>query len=243
MRVKLIIEYNGAMYAGWQRQENALAIQQVIEESIFALTGERINIVGAGRTDSGVHALGQTAHFDTFSTIPADRFAPALNTILPESIRIRESSEADENFSARYSAKGKTYQYKIYNSRVNSPLHMLDHAYIPLLLDVDRMKAAAKYFLGEHDFAAFCARDKRNGSTIRSLWQCDIVRIDKEIIITVSGKSFLYNMVRIISGTLIEVGLGKIDPDSIPELITKKERTLTGQTAPANGLTLKEVYY
>ncbi|HOV69594.1 MAG TPA: tRNA pseudouridine(38-40) synthase TruA [Clostridia bacterium] len=243
MRIKLIIEYDGTNYAGWQRQLNGIGIQQVIEDALFKLTGEKTVVAGAGRTDAGVHALAQVAHFDTESTIPPDKFSFALNTMLPPDIRIKESSKAENGFHARFNAKGKCYIYRIYNGRHSSPLLRLTHAHIALPLNVDAMNKAAQLFVGKHDFVSFSASDRRKGSTVRTIYTCQVSGTGEEITVTVKGDGFLYNMVRIITGTLIEVGLGKRDLDSIKKALETRDRTLAGITAPANGLTLKEVYY
>lgn len=243
MRIKLIIEYDGTNYAGWQRQVNGTGIQQVIEDALFKLTGEKTTVIGAGRTDAGVHALAQVAHFDTRSTVPPDKFSFALNTMLPPDIRIKASLQAEDGFHARFDAKGKCYIYRIYNGRHSSPLLRLTHAHVPLPLDVDAMNGAARLFVGRHDFASFTTADRRRGSTVRNIFACDASGAGEEITVTVEGDGFLYNMVRIIAGTLIEVGLGKRDAESIKKALETRDRTLAGVTAPANGLTLKEVYY
>ena len=243
MRIKLTVEYDGTAYAGWQRQENAIAVQQRVEEALYALTGQKIAVKAAGRTDSGVHARGQVAHFDTEATVPPDKYVLALNCLLPPDIRIRRSEQVSEDFDARYGATGKLYEYKIYNGVYLPPMMRHDHCFIPAFLDTERMRIAAEYYAGVHDFAAFAASDKREGSTVREVYGCQVIRQGNEIFIRVNGRSFLYNMVRIMSGTLIEVGLGKLDPHRIPEIIQSKDRTQAGRTAPACGLTLVEVYY
>ena len=243
MRIKLIIEYDGTNYSGWQRQANAKSIQQTIEDTIFILAGERVVVEGTGRTDKGVHALAQVGHFNTHKNIPAEKYTFALNALLPEDIRIKSSECVGELFHARYSAKGKTYIYKIHNARHSSPTLRLYHAHVNLPLDEQKMAQAAQYFVGRHDFAAFAASDRREGSTVRELSQCDVVREGEIITITVSGKGFLYNMVRIIAGTLIEVGRGLREADSIPATLESKDRKQAGVTAPANGLMLYRVFF
>ena len=243
MRIKLIIEYDGTAYCGWQRQDNGVAVQQVLEEALTALTGRKVTVRGAGRTDSGVHARGQTVHFDTDATIPPQRYVLALNPLLPPDIRVRSAQEAPADFDARYSAIGKKYEYRIYNGPYLPPLMRLDHCFIPAPLDDRAMARAAAAFAGVHDFAAFAAADHRKGSTVREVFSCEVTRRGREILISVSGRSFLYNMVRIMAGTLIEVGLGKIPADAVPGIIASKDRKQAGRTAPAHGLTLAEVYY
>ena len=207
------------------------------------LTQSKCVLNGAGRTDSGVHALGQVAHFDTFASIPPDKYVVCLNNILPDDIRISCSSEVDKSFDARYSAKGKLYEYKIVNDVYESVFKRRDHTFVPVALDAERMNAAAKYFIGTHDFLAFTSVKKLEGLSLRTIWDCGVVRRGNEIIISVSGISFLFHMVRIITGTLIEVGGGKRAPEDIPEILKSGDRGRAGDTAPAKGLTLIEVYY
>lgn len=242
-RVALRVSYDGTNYSGWQRQENADSVQARIEKALHALTGQEIGVTGASRTDAGVHALGQTVHFDNPSHIPADRFCYALNTCLPDDIRVTASCAAAGDFHARFNARGKTYRYLIDNSRHGTAMYRHFMAHIPQPLDAALMDAAAKDLLGEHDFAAFAAAGSVAKTTVREIWRADVQRNGDAIELTVAGKSFLYNMVRIIAGTLIYIGMGKLPPESLKKALETKDRLDLGITAPARGLTLMEVYY
>ena len=243
MRIKLTIEYDGTAYAGWQRQENALAVQQVIEEALTKLTRARVVIAGASRTDAGVHALGQTAHFDTESRIPPDKYAFALNTMLPADIRIRKSEAVSEDFHARFSNKGKRYRYLIYQSPHAGALNRNTHAHVIYPLDVEKMQAEAQDLVGTHDFAAFAASGSVVKDTVRTIYSASLTRRGDELELLVEGSGFLYNMVRIIAGTLISVGAGRLEEGAFARAIQSGNRLDLGVTAPAHGLTLMEVYY
>ena len=244
MRVKLIIEYDGTNYAGWQSQNNAVGVQQKIEAAFFRLTGRQTAVTGAGRTDSGVHALGQCAHADVETTIPAEKLCYALNAILPDDIRIRESTEVSEDFHARRSAKGKHYRYTIFNAPQACAIERDYRAHIRYPLDVEKMREAAGYIKGEHDFKCFQAAGSTPvKTTVRTITALEIKKQGDVITIDVFGTGFLYNMVRIIAGTLIEVGSGKKSPGSLEEIINSKNRDNAGPTAPAKGLTLVKVFY
>lgn len=242
-RIHLIVEYDGTNYAGWQRQINALAVQQVIEEKLAKLTGEHIVITGSSRTDAGVHALGQSVHFDTESRIPGDKFAFALNTMLPRDIRIRLSEDISPDFHARFSTKGKRYRYLMYDAPHAGALNRNTHAHVIYPLNVERMNQAAKTLLGTHDFGAFAASGSIVKDTVRTIWRADVTRNGNDIELIVEGNGFLYNMVRIIAGTLIGIGTGKINPDAFVRAIETGDRLDLGVTAPAHGLTLMEVFY
>ena len=242
-RIHLIIEYDGTNYAGWQRQENALAVQQVIEEALGRLTRERIVIHGASRTDAGVHALGQSAHFDTDSRIPADKFSYALNALLPPDIRIRFSEEVSPDFHARFSTKGKRYRYLFWDARHAGAINRLTHAHCIYPLDVGLMQREADALTGTHDFAAFAASGSVVKDTVRTIWRADVTRNGDEVMILVEGSGFLYNMVRIIAGTLRDIGSGKLEPGALERAIRTGNRLDLGVTAPAKGLTLMEVFY
>ena len=241
--IKLTLEYDGTGYHGWQSQINAVAVQDVVSGAIKSLTGEDCAIVGSSRTDAGVHALGFVCNFFTNSAIPADKFAFALNAILPEDIAVKGSEEVPPDFDARFSAKGKTYKYLFYNSPFPSALlrHRAYHVFYPL--DAGAMGRAAAHFAGTHDFAAFSAAGGAARTTVRTVYSADVRRNGELIEFTVTGDGFLYNMVRIMAGTLAEVGFGKIDPDAVPGIITGLDRKKAGRTAPAHGLYLAEVYY
>lgn len=243
--IKLIIEYDGTNYSGWQVQENGPSIQAEIENALLIITGEKIRIIGSGRTDAGVHARGQTANFKTESKMPADRFSYALNGVMPKDIVIKESCEIPEDFHARYSAKGKKYSYLILNSKFPSAL-LRNYAYhinYCERLDISRMRKAAECFAGTHDFAGFMSAGSSVKDTIRTIYGITIGCSGELIKFTYEGNGFLYNMVRIITGTLVDVGIGKIKAEDIPEIIKSKDRKLAGATAPAHGLYLEEVYY
>lgn len=242
-RIKLIIEYNGAAYGGWQRQKNAVTVQQRLEEAIFAVTGERLAVTGASRTDAGVHALGQTVHFDTEAGMPAEKFAWALNTKLPPDIRCVLSSEAEEGFHARFSAKGKKYIYRVHNAPHASALYsdMTWHFFRPL--DLDTMRSAAADLIGRKDFYAFMAAGSAAKTTVREIYSLDIRREGQEVVFEITGSGFLYNMVRIIVGTLCYIGCGKLPPDTVRRMLETRDRTLGGPTAEPGGLTLAEVWY
>lgn len=242
-RIQLIIEYDGTNYAGWQRQENALAVQQVLEERLSRLTKERIVLHGASRTDAGVHARGQSAHFDTLSRIPPEKFSFAVNTMLPEDIRVRLSREVPESFHARFSTRGKRYRYLFQVSPHSSPLNRLTHAHIIYPLDEEIMREEARDLIGTHDFAAFAASGSVVRDTVRTIYRADVERDGEEIRLTVEGNGFLYNMVRIIAGTLVGVGNGKIERGAFRRAIQTGNRLDLGVTAPAQGLTLMEVFY
>ena len=242
-RIRMIVEYDGTNYAGWQRQSNALAVQQVVEEALTRLTRLPVTVTGASRTDAGVHALGQTVHFDTPSRIPADKFAYALNTLLPPDVRIRRSEAAPEGFHARFSAKGKRYRYLIYESPHAGALNRNTHAHVIYRLDDGLMRAEAEALLGTHDFAAFAASGSVVKDTVRAIHTVRLERRGEELELTVEGNGFLYNMVRIIAGTLISVGAGKLAPGAFRRAIETGDRLALGVTAPAHGLTLMEVFY
>ena len=241
--IKLIIEYDGTSYHGWQSQNNAVAVQDVIEKALVTLTGEKSNLIGSGRTDAGVHALGQVANFVTNSNIPPEKFSYALNNILPDDVVIRSSEEVPMSFHARYSAIGKRYRYVIYNSRQRSALHRNRAYFVPYPLDFHSMEKAAGYFVGTHDFSAFRASDSSIKTSVRTITGTWLKKENEIITFEIAGNGFLYNMVRIIAGTLVEVGIGKISADDIPHIIESRDRRIAGRTAPPHGLYLMEVYY
>ena len=238
-RFVLVCEYDGTAYCGWQRQINGPSVQQVLEETLARLTGEAVTVTGSSRTDAGVHALGLCAHFDSATRIPPDKLAFALNTMLPPDIRIRESSPAPEGFHARYSACGKVYRYAFFNSRHDCAIGRQYAAHVPLELDERLMQALC----GTHDFAAFAASGSVATSTVRTIYRAQVTRSGETVALTVLGDGFLYNMVRIIAGTLMEVGTGKRAPGAIASAIATGDRLALGQTAPAKGLTLMRVLY
>ncbi len=243
LRIKLILEYNGEKYCGWQRQTNGISIQQHVEQAIKKLTGVKTAVTGAGRTDAGVHALGQVAHFDIQTSIPPEKFSYALNLILPKDIRIKESSEADAAFHARYSAQAKQYRYTIYNHVHASAIYDGISLHVRRKLNIEAMKRAAACFFGTHDFRAFMAAGSDVKETVRTVYHITIDQEEPFITLDITANGFLYNMVRIIAGTLIEAGKGRISYDKIKKILESKDRVYSGPTAAPKGLMLMRVYY
>lgn len=241
--IKLIIEYDGKEFNGWQKQPNKLNIQGTIENAIKQLTCEEVELNASGRTDAGVHAFGQVANFKTNSNIPIDKFAIALNSILKKSIVIKEAIEVQENFHARYNCKRKTYRYIINNSSFGTAIYRNLECNIKQKLNIEAMKQAIQFFIGEHDFKAFKSSGTSSKNSVRTIYNANIIQENERIIIELTGNGFLYNMVRIISGTLVEVGLGKIKPEEIPNIIKSKDRNNAGKTLPPQGLYLVSVEY
>ena len=243
MRVKLVVEYDGTRFAGWQRQKNGLSVQEVLEQAFEKASGERIVIHGAGRTDAGVHAMAQVAHLDTQCSIPANKISFAMNMLLPRDIRVKHSSEADSDFHARFCAKAKSYQYIYYNATHASALMRDKTTHIRGHIDIRAMKIAAGYIRGTHDFACFCASGSDVKDTVRTIYRLSVSSHEPLICIDVTGSGFLYNMVRIIAGTLIDVGRGKVSPEHVRAIIDGRDRTKAGATAPARGLVMVRVHY
>ncbi len=207
--IKLTIEYDGKKFNGWQKQPNKLNIQGEIENAIKEITGEEVELIASGRTDAGVYAFGQVANFKTNSNLPIEKFAIAINSRLKKSIIIKQAEEVDDRFHARYNAKQKTYRYIINNSKQGTAIYRDLECHIPIELNVEEMKKAAKYFEGEHDFKAFKASGTSSKSSVRTIYQAEVLKKGDRIYIELTGNGFLYNMVRIISGTLVDVGLRK----------------------------------
>lgn len=242
--IKLTIEYDGKDFNGWQKQPDKLNIQGTIEKAIEQITGEEVELSASGRTDSGVHALGQVANFKTNSNIPIEKFAIAINSKLKKSILIKSAEEVDESFHSRLTCKRKTYRYVINYSEMGTAIYRNLETHIPMKLDINKMKQAISYFEGEHDFKAFKASGTSSKSSIRTIYQAKVFSIDDERIgIELTGNGFLYNMVRIIAGTLVEVGMGKISPEQMKTIIMAKDRSLAGKTLPPEGLYLVKVEY
>jgi tRNA pseudouridine38-40 synthase len=241
--IKLIIEYDGKKFGGWQKQPTKLNIQGEIEQAIKEITGEDVELIASGRTDSGVHSLGQVANFKTNSNIEIEKVAIAINSKLKKSIVIKKAEEVSEDFHARYSCKGKKYRYIINNSQQGTAIYRDLECHIPQKLDVEKMRKAIKYFEGEHDFKGFKASGTSSKNTIRTIYKAEIKQEGERIIIELTGSGFMYNMVRIIAGTIVDVGLGRINPEEIPRIINLKDRNKAGKTLPAHGLYLVEVYY
>ena len=241
--IKLTIEYDGKDFNGWQKQPNKLNIQGTIEQAIKSITGEDVELNASGRTDAGVHALGQVANFKTNSQISIDKMAIAINSRLKKSIVIKKAEEVDERFHSRLSCKRKTYRYVINNSPEGTAIYRYLETHIPQKLDVQKMQEAIKYFVGEHDFKAFKASGTSSKNSVRTIYDAKIEQKDDRIFIELTGNGFLYNMVRIIAGTLVDVGLGKIEPERIKEIIELGKREFAGKTLPPNGLYLLKVVY
>ena len=242
-RIKLTIAYDGTNYCGWQVQPNGITIEEVLNRSLKKLTGEDILVIGASRTDSGVHAMGNVAVFDTDTTIPAEKIAVALNQRLPEDIVVVKSEEVALDFHPRYCDCSKTYEYHIINTRIPIPTKRLTNYFVSYPLDIEKMKMAAAYLVGEHDFVSFCNVRTDVENTVRTITALDIVTKGNEITIRITGNGFLYNMVRIIVGTLIRVGRGFYEPEKVKEILEAKDRKTAGVTAPAHGLMLMEIQY
>lgn len=242
--IKLTIEYDGKDFNGWQKQPDKLNIQGNIEKAIETVTGEKVDLMASGRTDRGVHALGQVANFKTNSQLPIDKFPIAINSNLKKSIRIYSAEEVDEEFHSRLSCKKKTYRYIINNSKYGTAIYRNLETHIPIKLDIEKMKEAIEYFQGEHDFKAFKASGTSSKSSIRTIYKAEVKEMpDDRIWIELTGNGFLYNMVRIIAGTLVDVGLGKINPEDIIKIIKSKKRENAGKTLPPQGLYLVKVEY
>lgn len=240
-RVCLRVAYDGTAYCGWQVQKNGRTIEGELNRALAELTGEEIQVIGASRTDAGVHGLCNVAVFDTRSRIPGEKFSYALNQRLPEDIRVRASKEVPEDFHPRHCRSRKTYEYHIYNAVFPNPLRRLYSCFTYVPLEVERMSRAAAYLVGEHDFASFCSAGSQAETTIRTIYSLDVARDGEEIVIRVTGNGFLYNMVRIIAGTLMEAGSGRMEPEEIPKILEARDRAAAGPTAPACGLVLKEL--
>jgi tRNA pseudouridine38-40 synthase len=243
-RIKLTVAYDGTDYCGWQIQPNGITVEEVLNREISRLTGEDIHVMGASRTDSGVHALGNVAVFDTESRIPPERIAYALNQRMPEDIVIVRSEEVPEDWHPRYQDEiTKTYEYHIYNGPVPDPIRRRSCAFVSFPLDVKRMRQGAAFLVGEHDFVSFCNVRTNTSDTVRTVHEICIDQTGNEIVIRISGNGFLYNMVRIIAGTLIRVGRGFYEPEKVREILEAKKRTEAGVTAPPQGLVLVSIQY
>lgn len=246
-RIVLIIEYDGTNYVGWQIQPNGISVQQVICSALKRLTGEEVSLHASGRTDSGVHAHAQTAHFDTESRIPADKFCFALNTFLPPDIRLRASFEAPAvngaEFHSRFCVKRKHYRYTVLNAPHNSAFTRNTALHIHAKLDIKRLNEAAGFFLGTHDFAAFKAAGSKTATTERTIYKSVWTKCGNYLYYDVAGSGFLYNMVRIMVGTMLRIGMGYESPDSVKHALEFPVRDNAGDTAPAHGLMLYRVEY
>ncbi|WP_342758627.1 tRNA pseudouridine(38-40) synthase TruA [Kineothrix sedimenti] len=237
-RVMLTVAYDGTAYSGFQVQENAKTIEGELNRCLSGLFSEDIKVIGASRTDAGVHALCNVAVFDTNARMPGEKISYALNQRLPEDIRIRRSKEVEADFHPRRCESRKTYEYRIINSQFPLPTKRLYTHFTYIPLDVIRMQAAALYLVGEHDFKSFSSIASQAETTVRTIYDLQVKQEGEEIIIRVTGNGFLYNMVRIIAGTLIEVGKGRWEAEYVPDILNALDRTAAGPTAPARGLML-----
>lgn len=237
-RIKLVVAYDGTNYCGWQIQDNGISVEAVLNRELSTLLGETIAVIGASRTDSGVHALGNVAVFDTETRIPAEKISYALNKRLPEDIRIQRSEEVDEDFHPRHCDSEKTYEYRILNRKFPVPTERLYSYFVYYPLDVEAMAEAAGYLVGEHDFISFSSSHTQVLSTVRTIYELSVCRESDIITIRVRGNGFLYNMVRLIAGTLIRVGLHIYPPEHVREILEGRKRGVAGPKAPAQGLTL-----
>lgn len=242
-KVKLVVAYDGTNYCGWQIQPNGVTIEQKLNEALTQLLGEEIKVTGASRTDAGVHSLGNVCVFETSSRMPAEKISFALNQRLPEDIVVQSSCEVDERFHPRFSKSKKTYEYRILNRKMRMPTRRLDTYFFHYELDVAAMQKAAGYLVGEHDFKSFCAANAQSETTIRTIYSCEVSKKEDIITIRVTGNGFLYNMVRIIAGTLIKVGNGDYKPEDMKEILDACDRSKAGPTAPAHGLTMIGLEY
>lgn len=242
-KILLTIAYDGTRYFGWQRQENFITVEGEVEKALSKLFNANVELRGASRTDTGVHALGQRATFEISTTIPTCRLPYAINNILPDDIRVHKAEEVSAKFHPQYDAKNKTYRYKIYNDLFKNPILNNYTWHIHNNLDMDKIKEASKHIIGKYNFSAFCASGSTTKTKVRTVYCLDIYKEENLIFIDINGDGFLYNMVRIIAGTLVYVGIGKIDPNEIPEIIESLDRTKAGKTAPPQGLTLMKINY
>lgn len=245
-RILLTVAYDGTHYSGWQKQKDP-AVVTVEGELTKALQqlfrNPELECIGASRTDAGVHALGQRAIIDVETTIPAEKIPLAIRSFLPADIVVTKAEEVPETFHPRFDCVKKTYEYRFWNSPVKNPKERLYSTYVQKPLDIEKMNAGAKGLLGTHDFAAFCAAGAQVSTTVRTIFDCHVERQGESVRLYVTGDGFLYNMVRIIAGTLQAVGLGKLPPEAVADIVAGKDRSKAGQTAEPQGLTLMEIFY
>lgn len=237
-RVRLTVAYDGTNYHGWQVQDNGRTIESELNRCLSELLGERIRVIGASRTDAGVHALCNVAVFDTESRMPAEKVSYALNQRLPEDIRVRKSEEVEADWHPRRCESRKTYEYRIYRGEFPMPVKRLYSYFTYHDLDVESMRRGAAFLEGEHDFRSFCQTGSQAESTVRTVYSVEVEEQGEELVIRVCGNGFLYNMVRIIVGTLLEVGRGRRRPEDLAAVLQAADRSAAGPTAPAHGLTL-----
>ena len=242
-RIMLTVAYDGTNYCGWQIQPTGITIEEVLNQALSHLLREEIHVLGVSRTDSGVHALGNLCVFDTETRIPAEKICYAVNQGLPGDIVVQKSEEVPLGYHPRKCNSEKTYEYVIYNNRLPNPVERLYSYFFYMPLDVDKMKEATSYLIGRHDFASFCGSGAQVKTTIRTITSMDVWRDGDMVTIRVSGTGFLYNMVRIISGTLIEIGNGQYPPERMDKILKACDRAAAGPTAPAQGLTLMGIEF
>lgn len=243
-RIKLTVEYDGTNFSGYQLQPDKRTVQLELENALLKIYGEKIVTYASGRTDSGVHALGTVVHYDQPKSIKHGRIADCLNAFLPEDVRIIKAEIVDDNFDARFDAKRKTYEYRFYLSRTERPLMRNRALRVNEETDVEKMKEACSYLVGEHDFTSFVARKSGKTNFVRTIYDAKIIkRAEGEYSFFITGNGFLYNMVRIIVGTLINVGYGRIEPKNVKSIIEAKNRALAGKTMPAEALYMVSVEY
>lgn len=242
-RIKLEVAYDGTNYCGWQVQPNVITVEGVLNKALSELFRKEIVVIGASRTDSGVHALGNVAVFDIDAMIPAEKVAYALNQRLPDDIKIQKSSEVPLDFHPRHCDCKKTYRYSILNHDFLIPTKRLYSHFVYRDLDLDRMREGAQYLVGTHDFKSFCSVNTQVQDTTRTVYRIDITKHEELITIEVQGNGFLYNMIRIIAGTLLQVGQGQIPPERVKTMLEALDRTAAGPTAPAKGLMLVKIEY
>lgn len=241
--IKLTIEYDGKEYNGWQKQPNKLNIQGEIEKAIENVTGKQVDLIGSGRTDAGVHAFGQVANFKIDSEFPIEKMATAINSQLKKSICIKKAEDVPLEFHSRYNCHSKTYEYVIDNSEQGTAIYRNFTYHVFQKLDVNKMQEAASYLIGEHDFSSFKSSGTSSKSSVRTIYSAKVMQKQNQIIIQLTGNGFLYNMVRIISGTLVDVGMKNIEPEEVKKILEAKNRQLAGKTLPPQGLFLIEVKY
>ncbi len=243
-RIMLTLRYDGTAYHGWQVQPNGVTVQQTLQDAIQAVTGVRAGVTGCSRTDAGVHADMFCCTFDTESALRGDKLCSALNFHLPRDVSVYEASEVAEEFHPRYHAAGKRYVYRIWNGPQRHPIYDRYAIWVKKPLDVEGLNRMAQDYVGTHDFAAFCgAGSDVQGTTQRTIHACSVTRQGDLVLFTVEGDGFLYNMVRIMVGTLLEMAAGRMPAESIPAILESGDRTKAGPTAPAQGLCLERVFY
>ena len=241
--IALTLMYDGTNYFGYQRQSGFITIQQAMEEAIFKITKENVTVSGCGRTDSKVHALNYVLSFRTNSNMPVDKFPVALNSVLPHDISVLDAKQVPDDFDGRFSVKRKTYIYKIHNSEIKNPFLRNYVCHYKYKLDIEKMRKAAEYIVGTHDFKCFCASGAQVKTTVRTVYDLTLTQNGDNIELSITSNGFLYNMVRIIAGTLMYVGGGKMQPEDVKNIVKSGDRRLAGITAPPEGLYLKSVEY